>query len=121
MLGYTYQGGTYLHFAVDGFVTAPYVEDQGIQSKELKTPPNLNLPLIFTTTVGTVEITVPPPNIVVEGSPFPDQPMIRVLDQYGNPLANKMVFALKIGKGGSINPYNYEFKKKGCLVLLTPI
>ena len=100
-------------------MTAPYIENQGVQSKELTTPPNLNLPLIFTTTVGKVEIVVPPPSTVLEGIPFPVQPVIRVLDQNGNPLAGKMVIALKIGKRGSINPYNYEFKKKGCRILLT--
>jgi len=112
VLGYTSQYGTYLHFSVDGIVTMPYIEDLKI-NKRLAAPPHMYHPLILKTQVARVVVVVKPPSIVVEGEPFADQPVIRILDQFNNPLSGKMVFAIKVGSRRQIFPANYAMKTVG--------
>lgn len=108
VLGYTYKYGTYLHFAVDGAVTISYIEDPGVANR-WSMPPKLHRPLILSTETAKVEIIERPPEYVYEGKPFPIQPIIRVLDKNGNPLANKLVVAVKVGAKGQNFPSNYAF------------
>lgn len=114
VLGYTYKYGTYLHFAVDGAVAVPYIEDLG-SPKRLTMPPKLFKPLILSTETAKVEVVVRPPEYAYEGKPFPIQPIIRILDKNGNPLANKLVFAVKVGGKGQAFASNYAMDYFGVM------
>lgn len=115
-MGYTYAMGTYLHFSVDGSIETPYHEILGIQS-QLAIPPHFFLPIQFTTTVASVVVLTAPPSVVLEGQPFSIQPVIKVLDQDGNPLAGKLVFALRCGEGGRKSPSYYGLRQQGTIWL----
>jgi len=114
VLGYTYKYGTYLHFAVDGAVTVPYIEDTGSPVR-LKMPPKLYKPLVLATETAKIEIIVRPPEVAYEGKPFPVQPIVRILDKYGKPLANKLVFAVKVGGKGQNFASNYAMDYFGVM------
>ena len=122
VLGYTYKYGAYLHFAVDGVATAPYIENLGIR-KGFPTPPHFFMPLVMATTVSKVDVLIAPPDKAVEGVPFTKQPRIRVLNKDGKPLKDKLVIAIKIGSKGEIDPPGYTLKTYGETVkqLIYPI
>lgn len=109
--------GTYLHFSVDGDITAPFIENTGIK-EQYQMPLHFFPPILLSSQVKKVVILVPPPSSVVEGDVFPIQPVIQILDQDNNPLPNKLVFAIKIKEQGKTLPNLYSLKDVGKLNIL---
>ena len=96
-MGYSYEIGTYLFFAVDGaFVlsTKPLPE---IPTKIVEDYPLFTIPLLFTTTASKVSLVTSAPTEVVEGRPFAKPFVIIVKDSNNNPLPRKLVFCIKSG------------------------
>ena len=113
-MGYTYAVGTYLHFSVDGDISAPFIENTGIK-QQYPMPLHFFPPILLNSQVKKVVILVHPPNSVVEGDAFPTQPVIQILDNDNNPLADKLVFAIKIKEQGRAMPNLYSLKDVGNL------
>ena len=114
--------GTYLHFSVDGDITAPFIEDIGVKA-HLPAPYHFYQPISLTTTVNAIIILIPPPSTVVEGQAFSVQPLIQIVDKYNNSLPGKMVFAIKVTEQGRAMPNLYGLKDPGYVTkeLIFPI
>eukprot|EP01156_Anaeramoeba_ignava_P003359 Anaeramoba_ignava/a222069_31.p1 GENE.a222069_31~~a222069_31.p1 ORF type:complete len:1484 (+),score=441.01 a222069_31:51-4502(+) len=124
---FTIIGGTtpynFLALFSEGDPTQPNIfewteyDSNGNETKDT----TLILPIMLNTTVSKLEIIQEPPENVTEGEPFNYSPIIKVVDEFGKGIPNKIVFAKIRIQGGDTVSDVYEFDYGKNKYLLNPI